>query len=167
MWALTAVAVAATWQIGKEGNACLAATRLDDGGQVLVWMTRWDDLSDHVQLWRPDLEPLWDEPERGLLTGRDAAAQDADADDGFGLRWAIGDTTSVGTIGFHTMLLDMPGAPGVSYRVGVEKDLFLEAFAAGDSLTLYRRDQPLVEVPIEAGRRVAKRLARCARRPLR
>ena len=57
--------------------------------------------------------------------------------------------------------IDMPDAPGVTYRVGVERDVVIEQLAKGDRLELYRRGELLVSAPIEKGAKLSRKLARC------
>lgn len=161
MWWLAAGALAQGWSLRFEGNACHAVTALADGGELRIDLTRWDDLSDHLLLWRPGLAPLWDEPEQGLVTGRTPEEQDADAEDGWGLSWRLGSDASSGNVGFHAMIVDALGHPGPSYRVGVEQDRILAALAGGGSLEVVRRGEVLASVRIPNGRRLAKKLGRC------
>lgn len=138
------------WFAGEAGNNCSAMIETGDGSTIMINLTKWDDLSDHILLWRKDLAPLWSED--GYETGKSAEEEDADAERGFGLSVSLtSDSTSYTDrlSATNAMLIDALGRPGISYRFGVNQKAFAGLLPFIDTLVLRRDDKVLAEVSLD------------------
>jgi hypothetical protein len=159
------------WFAGGQGNQCLA--RLDhDGVSFTIGLTRWDDLSDHLVVWKAGLKPLMTETyfdaalgeERTVSSGLTPEEEEREAEAGFHLVVSIDGQPLEGLPNNY----QMPGSlerPGVTWRIALDQQPFLRALARGTTLSLHHRGELVAELPVAPAGRMAAMLKRCVDKP--
>lgn len=154
------------WFAGEQGNLCLARFDKPDGASLTIAMTRWDDLSDHLLFWSPDLPPLWSEPDDGLNTGLSEAEEVAEAEASFHLEYRIDGKTGP-MFPNHRMMVDYLGRPGPTYALSIEQAPMIAMLASARRISVHRSDKLLGEFIVAPGKEIVSMLRACvAKRPL-
>jgi hypothetical protein len=151
------------WYYEEIGNGCMAGREVGDA-RLIIRLTRWNDLSDSLLFHRPGLAPLWSE--EGYSSGLTPAQEEAEGRAGHHLTIRIDGRPVEMVSSFSTMLLDLNGRPGPTYRFGLRQHSFLRALRTGRTLELFHRGRRLASFPIRGSAELARRMTRCIDLPL-
>lgn len=151
------------WYAGEIGNSCMAARELADGSRLFIRLMKWNDHSDSVILWRPNLPPLMSEGE--YSTGLTVEEEEAEAADNFRLTVTV-DGGEIGPALGHYQLIDFEGKAGPSYRLGIAQAEFLDALRGGRVVEIRRRGDLIAAFPIEGSAAMAGEMAECVNKPI-
>lgn len=142
------------WFYGEAGNYCMATRVLTPGGaQLWMRLAKWNDLSDSIILWTPDLAPFDEDSE-------------AEAERNHGIDIRI-DGRSVRLLPNVRMLQDFDNKPGPSYRIGIDQQRFIAALRRGRSLAIRRNGRTVATFPVAGSANMAVQMAECVERPVR
>lgn len=147
----------------EVGNGCMAARDAGDA-RLIIRLSRWNDLSDSLLFHRPGLPPLW--TEEGHPSGLTPAQEEADGEAGYNFEIRVDGRPVEAVAAMNSMLLDLNGRPGPTYRFGIRQQPFLAALRTGRTLELFRHGRRLASFPIAGSRDMAARMARCIDLPL-
>jgi hypothetical protein len=135
------------WYYGEAGNYCMAIRELPGGERLSMRLARWDDHSDSLLLWTPDLPAL--DPD-----------DEAAAERHYGLEVRI-DGRRIPRAMHSNMLEDFDGKPGPSYRLGIVQKAFIAALAGGRRLEISRSGKAVGAFPIAGSAEMARLFAAC------
>ena len=153
------------WFYDEPGNSCLAVRQVG-AARIVLRLTRWDDRSDNIHFYRPNLPLLWSE--EGYPSGRTEAEEQADQDAGFHLEVRIDGRVVPDRWGGNAMLFNDPKepseTPGAAYKYGIDQAAFLRALRTGRTLELFHRGKRLISAPISRSADMARRMTACVAR---
>ena len=135
------------WYYGEAGNYCMAIRELPGGARLTLRLAKWDDHSDSLILWMPNLGPL-------------DLDDEAAAERHYDLEVRI-DGRAVPRAMHSTMVEGFDGKPGPSYRLGIAQKPFIAALAGGKSLEIRRSGRRVGAFPIAGSAAMARRFAAC------